>query len=130
MLNRRPEHEILLCVARRELDAERTRLLQLLSEVRDWEYLMAAASYHGLVPLLHKHVHASGPDLVPVNALSRLKQGSLANTQNVLHLLSKQLKVVRLLKESGVPVAVFKGSVLSHMADGEASLRRAGDIDL
>lgn len=130
MLNRRPEHEILLCVARRELDAGRARLRQLLSEVRDWEYLIAAASYHGLAPLLHKHVHESCADLVPVSVLSRLKQGSLTNTQTVLHLLSKQLKVVRLLKESGVPVAVFKGSVLSQMAYGEVSLRQAGDIDL
>ncbi|HEY3582571.1 MAG TPA: nucleotidyltransferase family protein, partial [Pyrinomonadaceae bacterium] len=130
MLNRRPEHEILLCVARRELDAERARLRELLSWVGDWEYLLAAASYHGLVPLLHKHVHASCHDLVPVNVLSRLKQSSLANTQNVLHLLSKQLKVVRLLKESGVRVAVLKGSVLSQMAYGEISLRQAGDIDL
>ena len=130
MLNRRPEHEILLCVARRELDVERARLRQLLSGVRDWEYLIAAASYHGLAPLLHKHVHESCADLVPVNALSRLKQSSLANTQNVLHLLSKQLKVQRLLKENGVPVAAFKGSVLSQMAYGEISLRQAGDIDL
>ena len=130
MLNKRQEHEILLCVARRELGVERARLRQLLSEVRDWEYLMAAASYHGLAPLLHKHVHESCADLVPVNALSRLKQSSLANTQNVLHLAGKQLKIVRLMREGGVPVAVFKGSVLSQMAYGEISLRQAGDIDL
>ena len=130
MLNRLPLHEILFCVARRELDAERVKFRGLLTHVQDWEYLLAAASYHGLVPLLHKHVHASGADLVPVNALSRLRQHSLANTQNILHLLSKQLEVQRLLHESGAPVAVIKGSVLSQMAYGEISLRQAGDIDL
>jgi hypothetical protein len=130
MLNRLLRHEILLCIARREIDAERAGFRGLLSQVQDWEYLLAAASYHGLLPLLHKHVHASGADLVPVNILSRLKQSSLANTQNVLHLLSKQLEVQRLLRDNGVPVAVFKGSVLSQMAYGEISLRQAGDIDL
>ena len=130
MLSKRPEHEILFSMARRELDAEGAGFRALLSQVQDWEYLLATASYHGLLPLLHKHVHASGADLVPVNVLSRLKQSSLANSQNVLHLLSKQLKVQRLLKDSGVPVAVFKGSVLSQMSYGEISLRTAGDIDL
>ena len=130
MLNRLSQQEILFCVARRELDAEGAGFRGWLSQVQDWEYLLAAASYHGLLPLLHKHVHASGADLVPVNVLSRLKQSSLANTQTVLHLLSKQLKVQRLLKDTGVPVAVFKGSVLSQMSYGEISLRQAGDVDL
>jgi hypothetical protein len=130
MVSKRTEHEVLVCVARRELDADQARFHQLLSQVRDWEYLIAAASYHGLVPLLHKNVHASGADWVPVNVVSRLKQSSLANSQNVLHLLSKHLKVQRLLKDNGVPVAVFKGSVLSQMSYGEVSLRQAGDIDL
>src|ERR1043165_6646493 len=128
MVSKRPEHEILVSVARRELEPERLRCL--LSQVQDWEYLSAAAGYHGLVPLLHKHVHAGGADIVPVNVLSRLKQFSLANSQNVLHLLSKQLKVQQLLKDSGVPVAIFKGSVISQMAYGEISLRQAGDLDL
>jgi len=130
MLSKRPEHEILLCVARREFESEHATFRRLLSEVRDWEYLIAAASYHGLVPLLHKHVHASGTDLAPVSVLSRLKQSSLANTQNVLHLFGKQLKIYRLLQDSGVRVAVLKGSLLSQMCYGEISLRQAGDIDL
>ena len=130
MLNKRAEHEILFCVARRELAPKQASFRQLLSEVRDWDYLLAIANYHGLVPLLHKHVHASAADLVPINFLSRLKQSSLANAQNVLHLLSKQLKIRRLLKDNGVPVAIFKGSVLSQISYGEISLRQAGDIDL
>jgi hypothetical protein len=124
----RPEHEILFCVARREPD--RARLRPLLSQVQDWDHLFALASYHGLVPLLHKHVHESCTEVVPVNFLSRLKQYALANSQNVLHLLSKQLKVYRLLRDRGVPVAVFKGSLLSQMSYGEIALRQAGDIDL
>jgi Uncharacterised nucleotidyltransferase len=128
MRSERPEHEILFCVARRE--SERARLRPLLSQVQDWDHLFALASYHGLAPLLHKHVHASCTDLVPLHFLSRLKQYALANSQNVLHLLSKQLKIYRLLTDSGVPVAVFKGSVLSQMSYDEIALRQAGDIDL
>ena len=127
-LLRRTEHEILFCIARREVDSAHLR--QLLPGVRDWDYLFAVASYHGLAPLLHKHLHALAADLTPVEVLSRLKLQSVANTQNVLHLLGKQLKLHRLLKENGIAAAILKGSVLSQMAYGDISLRQAGDIDV
>ena len=128
MLTKQPEHETLFCIARREVDSARLR--RLLPEVRDWDYLLAAASYHGLAPLLHKHLHSLAADLTPVNVLSSLKLQAVANTQNVLHLVGKQLKLYRLLKENGIAVAIFKGSVLSQMAYGDSSLRQAGDIDV
>ena len=127
----RPEHEILFCIARRELDHERhTRLRQLLKPAVDWNYLFATASQHGLIPLLHKHLHLLDADPVPVKFRSRLKRHSLANLQNVLHLAGKQLKLYRVLTEDRIPVAIFKGSVLAQMAYGEISLRQAGDIDV
>ena len=125
---KRTEHEILLCIARRDVEA--TQLRPLLQEVRHWDYLVAAASYHGLLPLLHKHLHARAADLTPVSVLSALKLQSVANTQNVLHLVGKQLKLYRRLKENGIAVAIFKGPVLSQMAYGDMSLRQAGDIDV
>jgi hypothetical protein len=128
MLGNQPEHEILFSIARREVDAEHLR--RLLKQVRDWEYLTNTANSHGLIPLLHKHIHAVGADLTPVNVLSRLKLQAVANTQNVLHLVGKQLKLYRQLKQNQIPVAIFKGSVLSQMAYGDISLRQAGDIDV
>ena len=128
MLSSRPENEVLFCIARREVDGEQLR--PLLKQVRDWEYLLNSANGHGLVPLLHKHLHALAADLTPVNVLSRLKQQSVANTQNVLHLVGKQLRLCRQLKQNGIAAAIFKGSVLSQMAYGDMSLRQAGDIDV
>jgi hypothetical protein len=80
-----------------------------------------------VLPLLHKHL---GGESVPSQVLSRLKRESVANSQNVLHLIAKQLRVVRLFKENGIPVALFKGPLLAQMAYGEISLRQAGDIDV
>jgi hypothetical protein len=48
----------------------------------------------------------------------------------VLHLIGKQLKAYRVLKDRGIRTAIFKGSVLAQMAYGEVSLRQAGDIDV
>jgi hypothetical protein len=120
----RPEHEILLSIARREVEP-----LDLKRHL-DWEYLLATASAHGLIPLLQKSLHSIKAGQVPTSVLSRLKLQSVSNLSNVLHLLGKQLTVHHLLQQNGVPSAIFKGSVLSHTAYGDISLRQAGDIDV
>ena len=123
-----PEHEILFGAGRREVDLEWLRAL--VKQVRDWDYLRNTANVHGLTPLLHKQLHSFAADLTPVNVLSRLKLQSVANTQNVLHLVGKQLKIYRAFKDKNIPMAILKGSVLSQMAYGDVSLRQAGDIDV
>jgi len=126
-MNRNPENEVILCCARREVDAE---LRSLLKKEIDWDYLFGTAQAHGLLPLLHKHLASVAGDLVPGHFLSRLKRESVANSQNVLHLIGKQLRVYKLFKENNISVALFKGPLLAQMAYGEISLRQAGDIDL
>jgi hypothetical protein len=126
-MNHNPENELILCCARREVDAELRRLLK---KAINWDYVFATAQAHGLLPLLHKHLTSVAGDLVPGHFLSRLKRESVANSQNVLHLIGKQLRVYKLFKENRIPVALFKGPLLAQMAYGEISLRQAGDIDL
>jgi hypothetical protein len=125
-MNREPEHQLLLAIARR--DAAEVREL---AEARlDWDYVFTTALSHGLVPLLQKHLTAAASDVVPGHFLARLKRESVGNSQSVLHLIGKQLQMYRLLKENGISVAIFKGAVLAQMAYGEVSLRQAGDIDV
>ena len=124
------ENEIILCIARRELNpVTRARLRQLLQQPLNWDYLFSTASAHGLLPLLHKNL-LSAADIVPGHFLSRLKRESVANSQSVLHLVGKQLRVCQVFKAHGIPVAFFKGPLLAQMAYGEISLRQAGDIDV
>ena len=127
----RPEHELLICIARRDLDAElKTRVCRLLSQVENWNYLFSTASTHGLVPLLHKHLSSVKTDLVPIDFRTRVKRETVGNSQNVLHLVGKQLKLHQVLRDNGVPNAIFKGSVLSQSAYGDIAMRHAGDIDV
>jgi len=121
------ENEIVLSIARREIDPSEVR--RLLRQEIDFDYLIATARAHGLLPLLHKHVTTAASDLVPGQFLSQLKRDSVANSQNVLHLVGKQLRVYKLFKENNIHVALFKGPLLAQMAYGEISLRQAGDID-
>ena len=123
-MNHNPENELILRCARREV------VRSLLKQEINWDYLFATAQAHGLLPLLHKDLTSVGSDLVPGHFLSRLKRESVANSQNVLHLIGKQLRVYKLFKENDIPVALFKGPLLAQLAYGEISLRQAGDIDV
>jgi putative nucleotidyltransferase-like protein len=122
------EQQLILCIAHRKVDPHELRSLA--RQEIDWEYLIAIAYAHGLLPLLHKHLASAAADIVPAHVLSRLKRESVANTQSVLHLVGKQLRVYKLFRENSIPVAVLKGPVLAQMSYGEMSLRQAGDIDL
>ena len=118
-------NNLLVYIARR--DTNTAHLRSLINHDLDWDYLLTIAYAHGLLPLLHKHLLT---DLVPAHILSRLKREAVANSQNVLHLTAKQLRINKLFKDNNVPLALFKGPLLSQMAYGEMSLRQAGDIDL
>jgi hypothetical protein len=119
-------NNLLLYIARRDIDPDQLRAL--VRQGIDWDYAISLAYAHGLLPLLNNHL--SNIDLVPANVRSHLKRESVANTQNLLHLIGKQLVIHKLFKEHRIPVAIFKGPLLAQMAYGEISLRQAGDIDL
>jgi hypothetical protein len=121
-------NNLLVCIARRDIDPDQVRSLA--RQQIDWDCVIALAYAHGLLPLLHKHVASAASDLVPTHVLSQLKRESVANSQNILLLVGKQLRVYKLFKEQNIPVAIFKGPLLAQMAYGEMSLRQAGDIDL
>ena len=130
-MNNRVENEIILRIARRDVDSDRRAELRgLLRQEIDFDYLVATAYAHGLLPLLHKHLSSAASDIVPGQVLARLKRDSVANSQNVLHLISRQLRIYKLFREKSIPVALFKGALLAQLAYGEISLRQAGDIDL
>lgn len=126
----RSEHDVLRNIARRKLDENaESRLGTLLDQQLDWDYLFSTAKEHGLLSLLHKHLSASS-DKIPASLLAKVKNESVSNSQSVLHLTGKLLEINKLLTEKGIPMAIFKGPVLSQLAYGDIGLRRAGDIDV
>ena len=127
-MKHRPENELILSIARREIDREEVRALA--QRQLDFNYLFVTAQAHGLLPLLQKHLTTAASEMIPGHFLSQLKRASVANSQNVLHLIGKQLRIYKLFKENGIPVAIFKGPLLAWIAYGEISLRQAGDIDV
>ena len=113
------ENKLLFSVARCAVPDVRQQL--------DWDYVVTTARAHGLLPLLQKYLTNT---TVPGHVLSCLKREAVANSQSMLHLVGKQLRVYNAFQEHGIPVAIFKGAILAQMAYGEMCLRQAGDIDV
>lgn len=127
-MKNRPENDLIVSIAHRNIDREEVRALA--QRQLDFDYLFDTARAHGLLPLLQKHATTAASDLFPSHFLSRLKRESVFNSQNVLRLVARQLAIYKLLKENGIPVALFKGPLLAQIAYGDISLRQAGDIDV
>ncbi|HEV8428406.1 MAG TPA: nucleotidyltransferase family protein [Pyrinomonadaceae bacterium] len=123
-MNHSRENELLFSIVRREVPD------LLVWQKLDWDYVLVTAETHGLLPLLQKHLTNIAADVLPTHVLSCLKREAVANSQNILHLVGKQLRVYKLFQEHGIPAAIFKGALLSQMAYGELALRQAGDIDI
>ena len=57
------EHELLVCCARTCMDAEHAeRIRFLLSKNINWPFLLQAALYHGVMPLLYRSLQATRPE--------------------------------------------------------------------
>jgi hypothetical protein len=127
----RAEQQALLCVARRNLEADDvTRLRHLLGQSVDWEYLQPLAVDHGLLPLLASHVSSHCADLVPAGVLDRLRAELFTNRESNLYLVTELVRVLSRLRAAGIEALTFKGTVLGQIAYEDIGLRQAGDLDI
>ena len=131
MLIARNEDLVLTCVGRRSLDtAAAERLRQLLAGELDWEYLLARADHHCLMPLLSFHLNAGPSSSVPPRVLSRLKHAAQENTRSSLFLAGELVKVLEFLEDNGIHAIPFKGPTLALQAYGDVALRQFADLDI
>ena len=127
----RIENQLLICVARRSLNiATAARLRQLLARDLDWEYLLATAQRHCLIPLLYHHLHSSGAQAAPRHVMSRLRDEDHENTKASLFLAGELLKLLDLLEAQGIQAIPFKGPTLALWAYGDVGFRQFGDLDI
>jgi Uncharacterised nucleotidyltransferase len=131
MHTERPEDQLLIMVARRSLDiAGAERLRSLVSRDLDWEYLLATAHRHGVLPLLYYHLNSVCPTLVPQRAMNRLKVDNHENTKSNLFLTAELLRLLSLFESQGIRAIPFKGPTLALSAYGDVALRQFSDLDI
>lgn len=127
----RPEDELLLYCARTRVDSEiKEKIISLINEKLDWDYLIKMASRHRLKPLLCYNLNSVCPEIVPEDILRELKDHFNANVRRNLLLTGELIKIMELLKAEGIDAVPYKGPVLAHLAYGNLSLREFGDIDI
>lgn len=88
-------------------------------EPLDWASFLQMAEYHGVEPLIYATLSKCAPDLVPAEALIRLRQkvqvGGLLNRS----LAQELIKLCDEFALRGVPIIPIKGATLATVAYGD-----------
>jgi hypothetical protein len=127
----RPEQGLLLCCARARLGpGDRERLRDLLREGPCWGRLRALADYHGLAPLLYRHLAADGAGLCPEGVLRPWRDAAVAVLAANMRSCAELVALVRLFRREGIGVAAFKGPVAAAAYYGHLGARTFVDLDV
>lgn len=125
------EDEILLCCARANLNLEtKDRLLSLIENEVDWDYLIKKASKNRLLPLLYFQINSICPQKVPKGVLNNLKDNFNENLHKNLLLANELITILNLFQSKGISVVPYKGPLLAVSAYGNLGLRVFDDIDI
>lgn len=128
---RRAEAELLLACARTLLaPGTASRIAGLVGGPLEWAWLVETALFHGLTPLLYRHLTATCPDRVPASILVWLRQHAEANSRRNLTLIGELLRLLDLLVRNGIPALPYKGPLLSHIVYRNLALRECYDLDI
>ena len=128
----RTETELIACCAREDLDSRsRERITQILLQERmDWALVLRKAHWHGLLPLLSKHLTTTCPDAIPPTVQAELKRMHQNNARRNLYLAAELLKLLQAFSSHGIPAIPFKGPVVALSLYGNLALRQFMDLDL
>ena len=125
------EVELLLCCARTEIDPYAvSRIVALLRESIDWEFLRLMALAQGVGPLLYSGLRRTCPDGVPDGVLDELRGFVRANARRNLLLTGRLLRLLAAFRNRGIRAIPFKGPVLAVQVYRDLALRPFVDIDV
>jgi hypothetical protein len=120
---------LLLAVCRLESAPSAHEINLLVSEVREWDSLIATAHEHRVAPLLYDCLTKLGSDL-PASTLECLR---IDYQTNAFHGIANVVELLALLKvfdREAIDAMPFKGVVLGASVYGDLTTRPAGDLDL
>ncbi len=96
----------------------------------DWQYLLAIAQPHGMIPILYTVLQAHYASAVPPETLAWLgHQAAQIATRN-LALTNELISLLNWLDTHNIPAVPFKGPILAETAYNNLSLRQFVDLDI
>jgi putative nucleotidyltransferase-like protein len=127
----RPEDELLLACARTRMDPPTvSRLHALLHGELDWEYILRTARWHGILPLVHRHLRRAEPGLCPAAVLERLEKAFERTQRRNLFLALQLCAILKRFTAHGIPAIPYRGPVLAMAAYGHVAYREFSDLDI
>jgi hypothetical protein len=128
----RPEDQLLICIARRDLDESSVDSIRglLNRDAFDWEYVLATATSHGVAALLAHHLQSINCEVVPRSILLQLQTENQQNSEQCLWLAGELAKLATAMQQAGIPCIPFKGPTLAITAYRDLGLRQFTDLDL
>jgi hypothetical protein len=119
-----------LC-ARRQAPGDSSERIRALAEgATDWGALLAAATDHGVAPLLCQRMPELAGHALPAEWRDRFRRQLNDYARRNLLLTAELIRVLRALERAGVQAAPFKGPVLAQQAYGDLALRDFSDLDI
>jgi len=96
-----------------------------------WEEIVSLALNHGVAPLLHRSLHASGGlAALPKHLRTRLDEDRRATAFANLRKFAAFREIARELRKRGVRFMALKGLHLAELVYRDISLRPMGDVDI
>ncbi len=96
----------------------------------DWNRFIDFARNHGIAPVLYHALKDSRPGSLSDNSLQELRNIYFRSAKRNMLLYHELGKVLRALREAGIPVILLKGACLAEAVYGNIALRSMGDVDL
>lgn len=95
-----------------------------------WDYLLATASAHGVLPLLYRSVPTPGTASIPAGVMQRMRREYGAIAQRNFVFAQELLRLVACLHDHDIVVVPYKGAPLAAAVYGDLSLRQFSDLDI
>lgn len=125
------EKQLLACCARSCVGPEvGARVREIVGRGVDWEYTLAQAHEHSVLPLVERNLRACANDLVPAEIGAQLQESYRANALRCLAQTSELLRVVALLESRGIHALPYKGPVIAAQAYRDIAARQFEDLDI
>jgi hypothetical protein len=122
------EVQRLLYCARSRPDAEQVK--DVVGKGIDWQLLLTLATQHCVRPMLFQTLKSVCWNTVPQSIQQELTLFIKANAQKNLLFTGELLRLLRLFEQNAIPIAAFKGPVLTYSVYNDISLREFSDLDV
>jgi hypothetical protein len=125
------EKQLLALCARTCVPAEiAAQIREILRHPLDWEYVIARAQEHCVLPLAERTLRTCGHGIVPPRVLGQLESAARANTLRCLAQTSELLRIAELFESRAIRALPYKGPLIAAQAYQDIAARQFEDLDI